>query len=96
MESETVRRATMDRGTLDGVRELVLSEELQPSSTEVEGADFVGAISIGTDAVGADADSGPTGPAWLYALQSPAADAAVAGELAGCQGGCTGRQWLQG
>ena len=71
MESETVHRATMDRGTLDGVRELVLSEELQPSSTEVEGADFVGAISIGTDAVGADADSGPTGPAWLYALQSP-------------------------
>ena len=71
MESETVRRATMDRGTLDGVRELVLSEELQPSSTKVEGADSVGAISVGTDAVGADADAGPTGPAWLYASQSP-------------------------
>ncbi len=56
---------------MDGVRELVLSEELQPSSTKVEGADSVGAISVGTDAVGADADAGPTGPAWLYASQSP-------------------------
>ena len=71
MESDTMRRATMDRGTLDGVRELVLSEELQPSSAEVEGADSVGAISVGTGAVGADADAGPTGPAWLYALQIP-------------------------
>ena len=71
MESDTMRRATMDRGTLDGVRELVLSEELQPSSTKVEGADSVGAISVGTGAVGADADAGPTGPAWLYASQSP-------------------------
>jgi cellulose synthase operon protein YhjQ len=69
MESETMRRAAMDRGTLDGVRELVLSEELQPSSTKVEGADSVGAISVGTDAVGADTDAGPTGPAWLYASQ---------------------------
>jgi cellulose synthase operon protein YhjQ len=71
MESETVRRATMDRETLDGVRELVLSEELQPSSAKVEGADSVGAISVGTNAVGADADAGPTGPAWLYASQMP-------------------------
>jgi cellulose synthase operon protein YhjQ len=71
MESDTMRRATMDRGTLDGVRELVLSEELQPSSTKVEGADSVGAISFGPDGVGADADAGPTGPAWLYASQSP-------------------------
>jgi cellulose synthase operon protein YhjQ len=64
-------RAAMDRGTLVGVRELVLSEELQPSSTKVEGADSVGAISVGTDAVDADAEAGPTGPAWLYAMQSP-------------------------
>jgi cellulose synthase operon protein YhjQ len=71
MESETVRRATMDRETLDGVRELVLSEELQPSSAEVEGTESVGAISVGTDAVGADADAEPTGPAWLYASQGP-------------------------
>jgi cellulose synthase operon protein YhjQ len=69
-------RNPMDPGTMDSALALVHSEDLHPSGTEgecadAEGADCIGSHAVGAGAVGADGDAGPTGPAWLYGLQTP-------------------------